>query len=144
MNHRLGSTAIHVTSALALALGMVTATQASPVTVTGTFTSFSTWMFDPSVRQSLVNGSALTSSGTVVGSNGAIDYYESNTLNFAVPTTSLDFSYGQAGFDPPFPWPTASGLRAAAPTSLPARTSRSAPSASPMDSGIRKPMSAFS
>ncbi len=103
MNHRLGSTAIHVTSALALALGMVTATQASPVTVTGRFTSFSTWMFDPSVRQSLVNGSALTSSGTVVGSNGAIHYYESNTLNFAVPTTSLDFSYGQAGFDPPFP-----------------------------------------
>jgi hypothetical protein len=103
MKHRSGRSAIRVTSALALALGLVAATQAAPVTVTGTFTSFSSWMFDPSVRQSLVNGSALTSSGTVVGNNGAIDYYESNTLHFAVPTTSLDFSYGQAGFDPPFP-----------------------------------------
>jgi hypothetical protein len=103
MIHRLETAVIRATWTLALAAGLVTAPQAAPVTVTGTFTSFSTWMFDPSVRQSLVNGTVLTSSGTVVGSNGAIDYYESNTLNFTVPTTSFDFSYAQAGFTPPAP-----------------------------------------
>jgi hypothetical protein len=88
---------------LALAAAMATTAQAAPVTVTGAFTSFSGWIFDPSVRESLVHGVALTSSGNVVGNNGAIDYFQSNTLTFAVPTTSFDFSYGQAGFTPPFP-----------------------------------------
>jgi PEP-CTERM motif len=88
-----------------LATLLTAGAQAAPVTVTGTFTSFSSWVFDPSVQQSLVNGTALTSSGTVVGTNGAIDYFQSNTLSFAGPTTSVDFSYGQAGFTPPLPRP---------------------------------------
>src|ERR1700712_5460415 len=65
---------IRAIASLALAAGVATAAQAAPVTVTGAFTSFSSWMFDPSVRDSLVNGVALTSSGTVVGSNGSINY----------------------------------------------------------------------
>ena len=94
---------IRAIASLALAAGVATAAQAAPVTVTGAFTSFSSWMFDPSVRDSLVNGVALTSSGTVVGSNGSINYYQSNTMTFAVPTTSFDFRYGLAGFTPPLP-----------------------------------------
>ena len=90
-------------SLLALAAAMASAAHAAPVTITGAFTSFSSWVFDPSVRDSLVNGVALTSSGTVVGNNGAIDYFQSNTLTFATPTSSVDFRYGQAGFTPPLP-----------------------------------------
>ncbi len=69
------------------------------VTVDGTFTSFASDIFDPSVRTSFVNGIQLTSSGVVTGNNGTpppgipTNYYQSNTVNFAAPTTSLTFNY---------------------------------------------------
>ena len=74
------------------------AAQATPVTVDGTFTSFTSWIFDPSVRISYANGIPLTSSGTVVGDNGAIPFYASETINFTTPTTSLVFNYDLTTF----------------------------------------------
>ena len=70
--------------------------QASLVTVDATFTSFTSWIFDPTVKLSYVNGTQLTSSGIVVGNNGdpvPINFYKSNTVYFANPTTTLNFAY---------------------------------------------------
>ena len=66
---------------------------ASPITITGEFTSFTSWIFDPSVRLTQVNGQTLTSSGTVVGSNGLIPFYSSNTVSLAPNTTTVNFEY---------------------------------------------------
>jgi hypothetical protein len=66
---------------------------ASLVTVDATFTSFTSWMFDPSVRLDYVNGVQLTSSGVVVGNNGAIDYFQSNPVIFSGAVSALDFTY---------------------------------------------------
>jgi len=103
MNDRFGTALLRAAFVFAVAVSIGSAPRAAPVTVTGTFTSFSSWIFDPSVRQSLVNGTALSSSGVPVGLNGAINYYQSNTLTFGVPTSSVDFTYGPAGFTTPFP-----------------------------------------
>jgi hypothetical protein len=63
------------------------------VTVQGSFTYFYSDMFDPSVRTSFVNGTQLTSSGVVTGSNGSVNFYESNPVNFAPGTSSVTFNY---------------------------------------------------
>lgn len=103
MNNRFGTTVIRVVSVFALAAGMVGASQAAPVTVDGTFTSFTSWILDPAFRPSVVNGIPLTSSGTVVGNSGPpnnFDYFMSNTVTFTAPTPTIDFILTCSGFCP--------------------------------------------
>ena len=69
----------------------------SPVTVTAAFTSFTSWMFDPALRSASVNGTTLTSTGTVVGDSFGIPYYLSNTIALASGTTRVDFGYHPDG-----------------------------------------------
>ena len=82
-----------VVAGFAVAAGSVGTARAVMVTVDGTFTSFQSEMFDPTVRATFVNGTQLTSTGTVTGNNGAIDYYASDTVYFPAPTGSVTFTY---------------------------------------------------
>jgi len=85
--------------AVAVAVGMIGTAQATEVTVDGTFTSFASDMFDPSVRTSFVNGIELSSSGVVTGNNGGsppIDFYWSNPVMFTAPTSRVAFNYDPA------------------------------------------------
>ena len=76
---------------------------ASPVTVVGNFTSFSSWIFDPADRPASVNGTPLTSTGVVVDATSPFfPYYQSNTITFAPGTTHLSFGYDPDPSDPTF------------------------------------------
>src|SRR5690348_11736919 len=80
-------------------VSLPTTAHASLVTVDVAFTSFTSWILDPSVQPAYINGVQLTSSGTVVGNNGAIDYFQSNPVTFGGPVSRLDFTY-----DPTLPF----------------------------------------
>jgi len=83
-----------ILAGFAVAAGSVGTAQAALVTVDGTFTRFQSDMFDPSVRTMFVNGTQLTSSGVVTGSNsGGTPFYWSNPVTLT-PTSSVTFNYG--------------------------------------------------
>jgi hypothetical protein len=98
---RVKATAVAILMTAGL-LGAPATGVASPVTVVGTFNSFSSWIFDPAIRPAHVNGTALTSTGTVVDNTSALTYYQSHTVTFAPGTTHLDFGYDPDPLDPTF------------------------------------------
>ena len=115
MNRQFGTTAMRVAALLAFSAGMAGPSSASPVTVDGTFLSFTSWMLDPTVRTSFVNGIELTSSGIVAGTFRGNTYFMSKPVVFPTetPTTNIDFTYAAAGFTPPNPFPNAFTFTAA-------------------------------
>ncbi len=84
-----------------LSLLLPSSALASPITVTGTFTSFTSWVFAPPLRPARVNGTPLISGGGApVGQNsGGTDYFLSDPIVFpgGSDTTRLEFAYD----DPP-------------------------------------------
>lgn len=86
-----------VARALSACMLMAGAAHAAPVTVTGTFTSFTS---DMSGGAAVVNGIALTSSGSP--GSGRTNF-ASNPVVFSNPTTRLDFTRSPPGT--PGVWP---------------------------------------
>ena len=88
MSNRFSATENRWATLLLIAgMGLVGNASATPVTVTGTFTSFTSDMADSAVAP-VVNGVSLTSSG----SSGSTGFnYTSNPVIFSSPTTRLDF-----------------------------------------------------
>ncbi len=81
---------------LVLAVVAVDAARAAPVTVDGTFLSFTSSIF--TFRPASVNGISLTTPGTttIIDPNTGSTQYLSDPVFFTGPTTRLDFQY-----DPP-------------------------------------------
>jgi hypothetical protein len=89
--------------AVALVAGLLFSSnsQAALVTIEGTFTYFTSWMYDPATpigafQSAYVNNTQLTLSNPLpppVGSSDLGTYYVSNPVNFTTPTTRLDFIY---------------------------------------------------
>lgn len=89
--HRIFRWIRHAAAGLALTAGMAGISQAAIVNVTGTFTSFTSYMNND--RISYVNGTtALTSSGVEVFPGRFL----SDTVSFPAGTTSIDFNYDRS------------------------------------------------
>lgn len=96
------------TAVLIAGMGLVGNAAATPVTVTGTFTSFTSDMavppippVDPVPPPPVVNGVSLTPSGS---SGSSFRYLTSNPVIFSNPTTRLDFIRNPPGTSGV--WPT--------------------------------------
>lgn len=83
-----------VVAMLVLAVVMVGAAHAVPVTVDGTFLSFTSSLFDSPPRPHFVNGIALTpTTSTTTDPNSGSTQFLSSTVNFTPPTTVIAFHW---------------------------------------------------
>jgi hypothetical protein len=82
---------------LAATLSLPARAAASPVTITASFNTYTSWTLDPALRPSKANGTALIDGGgPAVGNNGLFDYFLSQPIALG-GVTRVDFAYD----DPP-------------------------------------------